>query len=366
MRTERKTSWEKARAIVLQYGWNSMCYQILNPGMTLWFSKQSIGVIGYVETSTHIIVAGTPITKESDLSDVVSEFTRCAVGKSKIICFFGAQQRISTLLSEIIPSSTIVLGAQPVWTPKEWLHTSIHKRSLRAQILRAANKNIEVKIVRNGISHIEADMRRCLHEWIRSRRLPPMHFLVEPNTIENVRDRILCVAKKDRNIIGYCVASPIPLRNGWLIEHIIRADDAPNGTSELLLHTLITEIEHRKSDFITLGLSPLSPHASVSHNHPLWLRSSLSIIRSWGKIFYNFEGLDQFKSKYRPSGWEPVYAISTVPKPTLSTLYAIATAFTGISPLAFFGKACIRDCIKNTTSLSSRTPIFIGVNSDEA
>ena len=30
---------EKARALVLRFGWNATAYQILNPGIELWFSR---------------------------------------------------------------------------------------------------------------------------------------------------------------------------------------------------------------------------------------------------------------------------------------------------------------------------------------
>ena len=29
-------------------------------------------------------------------------------------------------------------------------------------------------------------------------------------------------------------------------------------------------------------------------------------VRAHGKRFYNFEGLEAFKSKFRPDGWEPI------------------------------------------------------------
>jgi phosphatidylglycerol lysyltransferase len=333
---------EQARSIVLQHGWNSMAYQILNPGISLWLSKHGNGVIGYVETATHVVVAGSPISNEHALTEITSEFYQFVSEKNKKVCFFGAQQKISQILSNYTPLSSIVLGAQPTWIPEEWIKTFNTKQSLRAQIQRVQNKHVSARIIQVELVEIKDDLKRCLHEWIQSRHLPPMHFLVEPNTLDVLEDRILCIAEKENRIVGFCIASPIPMRKGWLIEQIIRGKDAPNGTSELLLHTLITEVKNRKSEFITLGLSPLSMHSPLQYNHPVWLRLCLRCIRSWGKIFYNFDGLDQFKTKYHPAEWEPVFAITNESKPTLSTLYAIATAFTVISPIRFVVKGILK------------------------
>ncbi|MDZ7631749.1 MAG: hypothetical protein U5K74_10490 [Gemmatimonadaceae bacterium] len=52
-----------------------------------------------------------------------------------------------------------------------------------------------------------------------------------------------------------------------------------------------------------------------------------------GRRFYNFRGLEHFKTKFRPDAWEPIYAISAEPAFSIRTLYAIAAAFTVQSPL---------------------------------
>jgi phosphatidylglycerol lysyltransferase len=333
---------ERARKIVMQYGWNSMAYQILNPGISLWFSKQFDGVIGFVQTNTHYIVAGSPISSEEHLAEITSEFLDIALTNNKKVCFFGAQERIAVILSTFAPTSTIVLGAQPAWKPKEWLASVGTKQSLRAQLLRARNKYVVTKIIERDFDVIRHELKNCLEEWISTRHLPSMHFLVEPNTVDRLEDRILCIAEKENSIVGFCIASPIPLRNGWLIEQIVRSEDAPNGTAELLLFTLITDIQKRNSSFITLGLSPLSQYYQLPLHHPWWLNLLLRSVRSYGTFLYNFTGLELFKAKFLPTMWEPVFAITNERKPTLSTLYAIATAFSVISPIKFVAKGLVK------------------------
>ena len=50
----------RARELVLRYGWNAMAYQILNPGMRLWFPADGEGVAGYVHAGNYRVVAGSP------------------------------------------------------------------------------------------------------------------------------------------------------------------------------------------------------------------------------------------------------------------------------------------------------------------
>jgi lysylphosphatidylglycerol synthetase-like protein (DUF2156 family) len=60
-------------------------------------------------------------------------------------------------------------------------------------------------------------------------------------------------------------------------------------------------------------------------------------MRKHGQRFYNFEGLDHFKSKLMPAYWEPVFAISNEAEFSGRTMYAIALAFTQNRPFQVLG-----------------------------
>jgi hypothetical protein len=58
-------------------------------------------------------------------------------------------------------------------------------------------------------------------------------------------------------------------------------------------------------------------------------------VRAHGRRFYNFEGLDTFKSKFEPQTWEEITAISYGSSFPLASLYAIVAAFGARAPAAF-------------------------------
>jgi phosphatidylglycerol lysyltransferase len=97
-----------------------------------------------------------------------------------------------------------------------------------------------------------------------------------------------------------------------------------------------------ESEYMTLGLSPLSRRATIPWNeNPLWLRWLLSWARAHGRRFYNFDGLDAFKTKFQPEGWEPVFAIFNAPHFSPAALYAIAEAFTKGAPIRTVASALL-------------------------
>lgn len=324
---------QRVRNLVLRYGWNSTAYQILNPGISHWFAAAGDAVLGYVEQYGVRIVAGAPVCAKERLAEVVEEFETASMQTGQRVCYFCAESRLSTVLQASSRHSMVLLGAQPTWQPQGWPQIFARHSSLKAQLKRARNKAVSVSEWPVSRAQSAPALLQCLREWLATRRFPTLHFLVEPMTLDRFYDRRIFVAQRQDEVIGFVVASPVPCRTGWLIEQIVRGRGAVNGTSELMIDTAVRTLAESGSNFVTLGLSPLSQRAQIAGKpNPLWLRLLLSWVRAHGRRFYNFDGLDAFKTKFQPERWEPIFAIANERHFSPRTLYAVAAAFTQSSP----------------------------------
>jgi phosphatidylglycerol lysyltransferase len=312
----------------MQHGWNATAYQIVNPSLRFWFPQERDGVIGFVIANGRRVVAGAPVCSEQRLAEVTEEW---ANESNTPTCYFGATTRLHGILSSF---SGVVLGAQPVWNPQSWLPEKVP--SLRQQFNRAKNKGVTIAEWTAVKAVNDPSLRTVLREWLDNRGLPPMHFLVEPETLDSLGDRRVFVATQNGDAIAFLILAPIPTRNGWLTEEFPRKATAPNGTVELLLNYAVKKVASEGSTYLTMGLVPLRDFDSKEN--PAWLRVLSKLVRAHGKRFYNFEGLEAFKSKFRPDGWEPIYVLSQEPRFSFGTLYAITAAFTRQSPVVALAK----------------------------
>ncbi len=351
----RDAAIAQAREIILRHGWNSTVYQLLNPGMELWFSSHDDAVVGYVEASGFRVVAGAPVCRDDRFADVVNEFENDSSRARRKVCYFGAGQRLADVLARRGPLDRILLGAEPQWDPRSWDVVIKHKASLRAQLNRARNKGVAVAQWQAEQAQYHPELERCLAEWLETRGLPPLHFLVEPETLNRLFDRKIFVARRNGSVVGFLISSPIPMRNGWLVEQIIRGHQAPNGTNELLLDAAMRSLAESGVDIVTLGLSPLSQRAGFLPSDPSPI---VGLLLSWarlhGRRFYNFEGLDTFKAKFMPESWAPIYAITNESRVTFATMYAIAGAFGGTSPVVFLVRSISRAIVQELRWLWNR------------
>lgn len=325
----------RVRELVLAHGWNTTCYQILNPGIRHWFSREWEAVIGYVTHRGVRVVAGAPVCAERDLRAALDEWHADADRARERVCYFGAESRLREAVQDQTGFSTVALGAQPVWNPGAFPRAVREDAKLRYQLARARNKGVTVEEWPAEKGDDPA-LWRILEGWLGSKGLPAMHFLVEPDTLCHLLDRRLFVAIHRGEPVGFVVMTPIPARGGWLTEQFPRKPGVPNGTIDL---ALATAAEAVGTDMVTMGIVPLSQRAPTEEHIPTWLHTLMTWARAHGRRFYDWNGLDRYKDKFHPDRWEPIYAVSREEHFSPRTLVAIGEAFAGRGLLPAAGGA---------------------------
>lgn len=323
-----------ARELVMSYGWNSTSCQILNPGIKHWFSPTMSAVVGYTRRGNVFNVAGAPVCEPRLLAAVCAEFEAAAYRRGCRVCYVCAEDRLRNVFACSKNHAAVIMGAQPVWDPNTWPGVIKQRASLRAQLHRARNKQVVIEVVAPEQAAANRGLRRVLQEWIDSRRLPPLHFLVEPDVLDGVmEDRVTFVATRGGRTIAFLVASPVVAKNGYLVELLARSPDAPNGVSELLIDTAMRHFARENRSYVTLGLVALATAVrGEMRRNPFWLRAAMNFARAHANRFYNFRGLEQFRVKMMPDRWETIYAISNEKSFSLRTLYSVGASFSGVSP----------------------------------
>jgi phosphatidylglycerol lysyltransferase len=345
-------NYRRARDLVMKHGWNTTCFQIVNPGIEYWFGDDGESVVGYVSSGGVRVVAGAPVCSEETLEGVTAAFESDSTAKGLGVVYFGAEARLESVLRNDPHHSHVLLGAQPVWHPAEWKDVVARHSSIRAQINRARNKGVVVTEWPVEKANDNPELRDCLRSWLDSKGLPPLHFVIEPETLTRLENRRVFVAEARGKVVAFLVLSPIPERSGWLTEQFPHRPGAPNGSVELMMDSAFRTIAEENCAYITLGLSPLSKRAKIEpFDNPLWLRLMLGWMRKHGQRFYNFDGLDRFKSKLMPEFWEPVFAISNEEDFSGRTMWSIALAFTQDKPFEVFARGLRRAVTAEMRSL---------------
>jgi phosphatidylglycerol lysyltransferase len=326
----------------MRYGWNAVSYQILNPGIRHWFSRERDAVTGYAPFGKTWVVAGAPVCAPERLAAAAAELEADAAARGARVLYFGAGERLERAYAARPDHALVRLGAQPVWNPGEWAGIVARKASLRAQLNRARNKHVHIAEWPAARASASDVLRDVLREWLATRGLPPLSFLVLPDILHNLDDRRTFVAERDGRVIGFLIGTPVPARQGWLVEEWPRTRDAPNGTTHSLVDAAMRAFAADGASYVTLGLAPLAEHGGGAiAGQPAWLRVVLRWVRAHGRRFYNFAGLEAFKASMQPMEWEPIYAIAPGGRFTPRMLRAVAGAFSAGNPELLVARAVV-------------------------
>ncbi len=308
----------RALALLRAHGWNATSFQVLESGFSYWFDPEEQGFVAYVDTGAAWVVAGAPVAPPALLTTCAERFCAAAKAAKRRVCFFGIEDRFLT--NEAFES--IPIGEQPSWDPARWEETLRATRSLREQLRRARAKGVTAREVAAHELAPGAPMRRraeaLVADWLASRRMAPMGFLVDVQIFDLVEERRTFVAERGDEIVAMLVAVPVFAREGWLFEDLLRADEAPNGTTELLVDAGMRAIAESGSRYATLGLAPLAGDLTP------WLRFA----REVSKALYDFHGLHRFRAKLKPSSWSTIHLAWPQGGSANTALYDALAAFT--------------------------------------
>lgn len=331
---EATTDQDRALALLKRHGWNATSFQCLEPGMCYWFDPEQEACVAYADTGAAWVVAGAPIAVPEQFPAVTARFLEAAECATRRVCFFATERRFT----DAVPLASLSIGEQPVWDPEEWERVSRAGRSLKEQIRRARAKGVTVRLVApEELASPESPLRQAIQtlmdDWLRSRPMAPMGFLVQVHFLSFTAERRLFAAEREGRMIGFLAMSPVYARGGWLLEDLFRGAAAPNGTAELLVDAAMRSAAGDGSRYATLGLAPLSGRV---HR---WLR----LARAFGASFYNFEGIRAFKSKFRPCRWEPIYLSYPASQSAASALYDALVAFAPQGLIQFAWETLVRN-----------------------
>ena len=310
-------------ALIRLFGWNATSFQVLEPGFRYFFADGA-ACVAFVDTGRAWVAAGAPLAGEAHFGEVTAAFLRAARAANRRACFFATEDRFTRRVA----LRSLLIGEQPVWETDGWDAAVRASSSLREQLRRARAKGVRVRVTdAHAATAAGTPMRDAIRgfveRWRGARELAPLGFLARVDPLAFLPDRPFFLAECAGRLVGILSVAPIHGREGWLLQNLLRAPDAPNGTAEALIDAAMRDASARGLSLVTLGLAPLAGRVAAP----------LRVARRAGRGLFNFEGLRAFKAKLQPARWDPVYL--SFPRET-SAARAIVDALAAFARGNFF------------------------------
>lgn len=283
----------------------------LGPESIAWRSGDDDAGVSYIEGGKFWLAAGDPIASHASRAATAKAFAAAAAANNRLPVFLPSTEEFA-LQMKAEGWSCLKLGASPYFDLDEWNPRGNVARHLRSSV----NKAITA-----GVTMVEAEDIRSLRNeldtlcagWLKTRPAgTSFGWLFALNPLGNANYKRFFVARdKEGALVGVLAASPIPSRDGWYLEDVIRAPGSPSGVCDVLVYNVLRKLQAEGFKTATLGTVLLADDGDDLTSAGDWEATcrNLKIAKRVLSGFYNFDGLHHFKVKFVPTRWEAEYLI---------------------------------------------------------
>jgi phosphatidylglycerol lysyltransferase len=294
------------------HGYNAHSLVSITPGALTWTMPGVDGAIIYGKFGRVWLAAGDPLGRPEDIKSLAQGFMSAAAKARRIAAFVPVTERFARVGVQL-GLTAIKIGAAPYFDLANWEPHGNSAKKMRAGVNRAHRAGVSIERIASFDENLRKETAELCLKWLSHRRAETTFgWLLALDPFLNAeRKQVFAARDANDRLVGLLAASPIPVRDGWYLEDVLRADDAPPGTSDLLVFETLQQLKAQGATMATLGTAPLATDGVdelSTHDHPV-VERAIRIASKPLSAFYNFEGLRRFKSKFVASRWESEYAL---------------------------------------------------------
>ena len=293
-------------------GYNAHALVAITPGIRCWTSTEAKGGVAYNEVGGVWLVPGDPLATEEGIAKVTEGFLQAARAKGRVVGFMPATERFAKH-SSALRLRAVRIGSAPYFDLATWAPRGDRAKKARAGVNQARRAGVHVTEVVDIDEQLVRDTACLCKSWSTTRRSAiNFAWLFSIDVFQHKERKKYFTARDEHGkLVGFLAASPIPARDGWYLEDVLRAKDAPNGTTDLLVVEVLELLKQSGAKLATLGTAPMAMEGASDpavRDSRLLSRATRAIATCFS-LFYNFGGVRRFKAKFAPSWWESEYAL---------------------------------------------------------
>ncbi|MDI1302569.1 MAG: phosphatidylglycerol lysyltransferase domain-containing protein [bacterium] len=336
-RSKKAVSGPKATSLLDIFSRHANCPHALvslGPESMAWRSGDDAAGVSFIEGGKFWLAAGDPIAEPSARAAAARDFAAAARAKNRMPVFLPSTEEFARQMRDE-GWSCLKLGASPYFDLETWNPRGNVARHLRSSVNKAIVAGVTVTESKD-IHSLRSELDSLCSGWLKTRPAgTSFGWLFALNPMGNAGYKRFYVARdKEGALVGLLAASPIPSRNGWYLEDVIRAPGSAAGVCDILVYNVLRSLQSEGFKTATLGTVLLTDDGEDFTSAGDWeaTQRNLKIAKRVLSGFYNFDGLHHFKVKFVPTRWEAEYLVLPEAGNALHPLRITMAAMKAIMP----------------------------------
>ena len=303
-----ESATERRLRLVRQHGYNGLALLTLYDGWRYFESPNIDGFIPYELHRSVAVACGDPVCAEGDLGVLVAGFVEYCHLRGWRFAMVGTTPRVAQAAAKL-HLKPLKIGEEALFDLSGPMPRGKAAKRARWAVNKARRSGVAVEEYGTPSKDIDDEIQEVADEWLETRKGPPMSYLLRSRPLSLRGEKRVFVARHGGRIVGIITCSPAPARKLLQVEEQLRRQDAPYGTSELLVEVARTAAARDGYRWFSLGVSPLQGAERQPYGRFRLPRLLFAFCQSRINFLYNFSLLNRFKKKFGSSCWEDSFLV---------------------------------------------------------
>ncbi len=319
-----ETAHERRLRLVETHARNGLALLTLYDGWRYFEPPEIEGFIAYELHRGVAVACGDPVCAPADLQSMLLAFAQYCESRAWRFTFVGSSAEVGAAAAGL-GFKAVKVGEEAFFDLSKRSLTGRAAKKARSAINLGRRTGIVVEEYRDRSPAIDSEIEEVAAEWLATRNGPAMSFLLRSRPLlERERKRIFTATYEGR-LVAFLTCSPAPGRDMLFVEELARRQDAPYGTSELLIHVARETARRDGISLFSLGVAPLQGATHQPYGRFHLLRALFALCYGRINFIYSFRSLNHYKKKFGPTFWEDSFLLYQ--SGLLATALAVLAAF---------------------------------------
>lgn len=253
------------------------------------------GVIGYYKIGNCAVAVGDPICLPKDTEVLTNAF--------RIYCQQHNWKTIYLLVYQEFAYWCVKNGCQTLIQVGSELSIDPtifeKKQKLRWKINQSIKQGVTVKEYKEFDPALEIELKRVTQNWLKQRSGPQIH-LGNLNFFRTYSEKRVFYAELRDQVVGILLLTRVDRFQGWVVSSYLAVTEAPTGTTENLMCSVVDVLAEEKCSFLCLGavsgekLGEVVGLSSFGKSMAEWIFKA-------ARSFFKLDAKAKYLNKYNPS-----------------------------------------------------------------
>ncbi len=243
---------------------------VLDPANEIFMRPHLEGLIGYRVEKKCAVVFGDPICPSSSREMLVHAFhSYCKAHHWKILYLITSQEFKQWSLQQQLCKGAIEMGSEMCLdNPHDARENQgDHASLIRRKTKQAIREGVVIQESLSSDSQLEHSLEELGKIWLRDRHRPQI-YMSHIRLFEDREGKRWFYAQRGETIVAMAVLNKIEKEQGWFLNRLMALPQAPHGTTEWMIVSILQTLSQEQCPFISFGFVPSSRLGEMSGLKP--------------------------------------------------------------------------------------------------